>query len=67
MGYILTPIAVEWADKADQALASAGVAEEAVRLMQLMNRGAPVPLPLIEVFASVCRTRCGALSYCPGA
>jgi hypothetical protein len=43
----------EWAHKADKALESAGVAEEALRLSHLMNRGSPVPLPLIEDFPGI--------------
>jgi hypothetical protein len=42
-----------WAHQADKALESAGVAAEALRLSQLMNRGSPVPLPLIEDFPGI--------------
>jgi hypothetical protein len=43
----------EWAHKADKALEKAGVGAEALRLSRLMNRGAPVPLPLIEDFPGI--------------
>ncbi|WP_020474893.1 DUF7691 family protein [Zavarzinella formosa] len=43
----------EWARKADKALKSVGVAEKTLRVSQLMNRGAPVPLPMIEDFPGI--------------
>jgi hypothetical protein len=42
------PMKLELARKADQALESVGVDEQTLRLSQLMYRGSPVPLPVIE-------------------
>jgi hypothetical protein len=38
---------------ADTALESVGVAEKTLRLSNLMNRGSPVPLPMIEDFPGI--------------
>src|SRR5262245_8371876 len=47
------PSPSKWAGKADKALESVGVDEKTLRLSQLMNRGSPVALPLIEDFPGI--------------
>jgi hypothetical protein len=47
------PSPSKWAEKADNALEPVGVDEKTLRLSQLMNRGSPIPLPLIEDFPGI--------------
>jgi hypothetical protein len=47
------PSPSKWAQKADKALESVGVDEKTLRLSQLMYRGSPIPLPLIEDFPGI--------------
>jgi hypothetical protein len=51
----------EWADRADKALESAGVPEEALRLTLLMHGGSPVRLPLIEDFPFIGHMKLGEI------
>jgi hypothetical protein len=52
-GWSAMPRGTAYAKKADAALKRAGVAEDVFQISQLMNRGAPVPLPLIEDFPAI--------------
>jgi hypothetical protein len=52
-GWSAMPRGAAYAQKADKALKRAGVAEDVLQVSQLMNRGAPVPLPLIEDFPGI--------------
>jgi hypothetical protein len=47
------PSPSEWVQQADNALESVGVDEKTLRLSQLIYRGSPIPLPLIEDFPGI--------------
>ncbi len=47
------PSPSKWTQEADNALKSVGVDEETLSMSQLMHRGSPIPLPLIEDFPGI--------------